>query len=145
MKRLAFLFLLTRCFTTCASEQAVIMEPFHVRPSDLSFYIGYVIKTDAVTEVRVVDVARGSAAERVGIREGDLLISINGIPLVGKKRRSLLGRDGRIVAIGQLKFEGHRGLFRKPWSITVEALSLRDKDEPIPTPQPASPSRGGSP
>ena len=110
------------------------MEPFRVQPSDIYFTINYVVATDAVTEVRVTGVARGSTAEKIGIRKGDRLATINGVDVAGKRRRNLLGSDGRIRAVGKLTFEGTRGLFGQRWSVTVESSSLREKNEPNKSP-----------
>ena len=121
-------------------SEPVIMEPFRVRPTDLYFNIRFIVETDAVTEIRVAGVAPGSNAEKIGIRKGDLLTSIIGINVVGKRRRSLVGKDDRIRALGKLTFEGRRGLFGKRWSVTVESQALRDPNEAGGAASPASPS-----
>jgi hypothetical protein len=135
-RRCAVLFMAI-CALAVATEPPVAMAPFRVRPGDLLFKIGYTIETDAVTEIRVSDVVRGSPAEKVGIRKGDQLTSIRGVPVVGRTRRSLLGRDGRIAAYGLLTFEGRRGLFRKHWSLTVESASLLESKDPNKAPETA--------
>ena len=119
-----------------AGEGPLVMSPFRVRPSDLLFKISYVVETDAITEIRVTQVIPGSAAERVGIRKGDRLVSVRGTPVIGKARRSLLGKDGRISALGLLTFEGSRGLFRRHWSLTVESSLLRESERPNKAPEP---------
>jgi S1-C subfamily serine protease len=93
----------------------------------LVFKIAYTVKTDAVTEVRVTGVVVGSAAEKIGIRKGDRLTEINGIPVEGRRRSSMIGKDGRLAAVGKLTFEGKRGLFGKDWTVTVDSGALRPK------------------
>lgn len=101
------------------------MAPFRVRPSDLVFNVDYLVKTDAITEVRVAAVLAGSAAEKIGIRKGDRLTALNGVPLEGKLRRAFADDNGRMKVAGRLTFEGTRGFFRKAWSVTVESASLQ--------------------
>ena len=123
------------CLATRASEPVVAMAPFNVRPSDLLFAINYTLATDAIVEVRVTDVVRGSAAEKIGIRKGDRLMAINGKALIGKRRRAVLGADGRIAALGRLTFEGERGLFRRPWSVTVESSVFVPPEKSLKVPE----------
>ncbi len=122
-------FILTALIATAAfaADEPVQMRAIQIRPSDIYFKVGYVSAMDEVMEVRVTSVVRGSPAEKVGIREGDFLVSIKGAPVVGMKRSTLYGRDGGISISGEITFKGQRGFFRKPWSITVEATSLRDE------------------
>lgn len=124
------LFLWMVCAISWAEDAPVVMAPFRVKPSDLLFSIGYLEKTDAIMEVRVTHVVAGSAAEKAGIQKGDLLVSMRGQQLEGKLRSALVGPTGRIRVSGQLVFEGKRGLFRKPWSLTVDAgVLVERKDE----------------
>lgn len=118
------MFLWMACAVAWASEAPVVMAPFRVKPSDLFFSIGYLEKTDAIMEVRVTHVVPGSAAEKAGIQKGDLLVAMRGQQLEGKLRSALVGPTGLVRVSGQLVFEGKRGLFRKPWSLTVDAGTL---------------------
>jgi len=117
-----------------AADEPVRMSAIRVSPSDLYFKVGYLAATDEVMEIRVTAVARGSAAEKAGIREGDLLSAIRGVPVVGMKRGSLYTSDGRISVSGKVTFTGQLGIFRRPWSIIVEATSLREKPNKAPEP-----------
>lgn len=124
------IFLWMACAAAWAGEAPVVMAPFHVKPSDLLFSIGYIKATDAIMEVRVTHVVPGSAAEKAGIQKGDLLVAMRGQQLEGKLRSALVGPTGRIRVSGQLVFEGKRGLFRKAWSITVDAgVLVKQRDE----------------
>lgn len=136
------IFLWIACAVAWAAEEPVVMAPFRVKPSDLLFSIGYIEKTDAIMEVRVTHVVPGSASEKAGIQKGDLLVAMRGQELEGKRRSALVGPTGRIRVSGQLVFKGKRGLFRKPWSLTVEAEALWDrKDEK----KERAPAPGGGP
>lgn len=114
------------------------MAPFRVKPSDLRFSVGYIKATDAIMEVRVTGVVPGSAAEKAGIQKGDLLVAMRGQQLEGKLRSALVGSNGVIRVSGQLVFQGKRGLFRKPWTLTVDAGELLNQKpyqtKPDPTP-----------
>ncbi|MES2695758.1 MAG: PDZ domain-containing protein [Verrucomicrobiota bacterium] len=119
------IFLWVACALAWAGEEPTMMAPFRVKPSDLLFDIRYLERSDAITEVRVKHVVPGSTAEKAGIQKGDLLVAIRGQQLEGKRRSAIIGPDGRFKASGALTFERKGGLFRKPWSLTVEAEALR--------------------
>lgn len=131
------IFLWIACAVAWAAEEPVVMAPFRVKPSDLLFSIGYIAKTDAIMEVRVTHVVPGSAAEKAGIQKGDLLVAMRGQKLEGKRRSALVGPTGLIRVSGQLVFQGKRGLFRKPWSLTVDAGELRNQKTTEKKPEPA--------
>jgi len=122
------------------ADEPIKLEPLRVRPSDLYFKVGFHSETDEVTEIRVSEVAPGSAAEKIGIRAGDLLTAIRGEPVVGKKRSQVIAPNGRIKVGGLLTFVGHRGILRRKWSVTVEATSLRETQTPNKALEPTRPA-----
>lgn len=111
-----------------SADTPIMMEKFQVRPSDLVFSVHYTILTDAITELRVLEVVRGSTAEKLGIRKGDRLTAINGVAVAGRRRRALVSADGRLSIAGALTFEGKRGLLQREWTLTVATGTLRARE-----------------
>lgn len=117
------------------SDAPIVMSPYRVSPTDIVLRIDYLLPTDVVTAIQVTEVARDSAAEKIGIRVGDRIFSINGVPATGTLRRRIVGADGKLVPDATVIFVGKRGVFGRQWSVTVQFGSA----EPL-TPQPKGPS-----
>lgn len=118
MRSILFLAFLVLSAIAPAADAPVQMAPVRVKPSDFYVDIEYAKDTQAVVEIRVNAVAPGSGAEKRGIRKGDRIVAIDGVPVTTLKREVVI-RDGRVLAREELSFEGARGFLRKKWSLTV--------------------------
>lgn len=118
-----------------AAERTVRLAPFKAKLSDIYFLLSYDPVSRRVTEVKVTGVLPGSAAEKLGISEGDRLNSINGLPVVGRIPSDIWDSDNEtIILSGPVTFIGRRGtgFFRQPWTLTVDGALLKNKKEPNP-------------
>lgn len=104
-----------------AAEGPLQMEPFRVSASDFYLQVEYAIETQRVVAIRVSNVTPRSGAERRGIRKGDRIVAIDGVPVVTLLRSQVL-HEGRILVREELTLEGSRGLLRKKWSTTVHVV-----------------------
>ena len=119
MKRHVFMLFVMAAWRVFAADEPIQMRPVRAATSDLSFSIEWDMDTEAISEIRVDRVTRGSEVERVGVRLGDRLVSIDGVPVVTSKRGAIISRLGGMTGKERLTFSGHRGLFRKKWTITL--------------------------
>lgn len=143
----AFLLLPFLALAAFAAEDAVELKAVRAALSYLYFDVVLEPDTDKIAEIRVAWVAPGSTAEKAGLRAGDRLIAIDGVPVVGAKRSDVSTPAGRILVRGkEVTFTGQRGLFRTKWSLTatidLHGKMERKEDKPAPPravdPPPAS-------
>jgi membrane-associated protease RseP (regulator of RpoE activity) len=137
------------CLAAFASEEPVVMSVVRASVSNIYFTIEYVGDTDKVAEMNVTWVAPRSAAEKTGLRKGDRLIAINGIPIRGMKRRDVLNGSGGIAVRGkEVTFAGRRGFLREIWLITASIdaqgnmMSNESNQMPNPLIPPVTPAAG---
>jgi C-terminal processing protease CtpA/Prc len=126
----AFLLFHAICALAFGSDAPIQMEPFRVSASDFYVDIQYIAATQAIVELRVNSVTPGSGAEKRGLRPGDRIVAIDGVPVANLHRNDVL-QNQRMVARNELSFEGNRGFLRKKWSLTVK---LRTPAEKLRTP-----------
>ena len=119
-----------------AAAEPVVMKDFRVTPSSLALNVRSAETTGLVEELVVTDVRAGSPAEKLGIQKGDIVTAIDGKPVVGRQRSELF-RDQAVMMKGAVTFVGHRGLFRRAWTLTVMANQLR-KNPGAPSTEPAA-------
>jgi hypothetical protein len=159
MRFVYFILVQIACASAYCAQDAVQMPAMRISASDFYFDIEFDTETDELIRLRVTDVKPGSTAEKFGLRKGDCLAAINGVPVAGRKRGSLVDENRAVEIFGTVTFTGRRGLFRKEWKITVDVNSLAKKTMPNKAPEPttgtvtprapsstsrASPGRGSS-
>jgi hypothetical protein len=121
------------------ADAVVEMAPYRAVPYDVYLSARYDTTTETIAEIRVTEVKVGSSAEKLGVRRGDTLTTIDGVPVAGRKRSELVTQNKTIALRGQVTFTGHRGLFKKHWSVTIDSAQLRAK-KPNTQAEPASTS-----
>jgi C-terminal processing protease CtpA/Prc len=130
MKLRWFFLFQAACLATFADEAAVELKAVSAYVSYIYMHVECVADSDEIREISVTWVAPGSTAEKSGLRQGDRLISINGVPVVGKKRSEVMNKSGHVAVRGtDVTFVGQRGFFRKNWSLTA-SIDAQGKMEP---------------
>jgi membrane-associated protease RseP (regulator of RpoE activity) len=119
--RLLRLFLIQAAWlATCAADDVVTLKAVHAPASYIYMRVECVADTDRIGEIRVMWVAPGSTAEKAGLRAGDRLIAINGIPVAGRKRSEVMNASGAVAVRGTIvRFAGRHGFFHPNWILTA--------------------------
>ncbi|MCX6952389.1 MAG: PDZ domain-containing protein [Verrucomicrobia bacterium] len=115
------------------------MDPLRARVSNIAFRCTCVGATDKIAEISVTGVAPDSGAEKAGLRAGDQLVAIDGVPVAGKARSDVVTQAGFVAVRGhEVTFTGHRGLLRRKWSLTatIDAHGKLEPKPPAPKPEP---------
>ncbi len=108
------------CLVAFAAEKVVELEAVRASVSYIYFHLECATDPNTISEIRVAWVAPGSGAEKSGLREGDQLIAIGGVPVVGRKRSEIANKSGGVMVRGkEVTFTGRRGLLRKKWVLTA--------------------------
>jgi hypothetical protein len=140
------------CLATFAAEDVVELKEVHASLSYIYLYVGCVANTDRIALIRVTWIAPGSTAEKAGLRVGDRLTTINGVPVVGRERYEVMTKTGSVAVRGtEVTFAGRRGLFRTNWSL-IATIDAKGTMEPVPNKEapsqprePTDPKARGSP
>jgi membrane-associated protease RseP (regulator of RpoE activity) len=127
-----FLIMCALASVALAADDVQRMKPYQVSGRFVELYVTWEEDSGRIEEARVIWVAPGSREAQLGLRRGDVLVAINGAPIAGRPVKILSD-----FAKADLTFEGRRGLFRKKWSLTLNAHPLKD-NEPNKTPEPTS-------
>jgi hypothetical protein len=135
MRFVGFLSFITVIGAAFGADDVVEMPPFRDSVSlyNVYFSIRWERDTDTVAEIRIKEIKPGSQAEKLGLKAGDFLTAINGEPVVGRKRADIVNQNHEVMLRHTVTFSGHRGFFRKDWSITIDSALLRKKEPTAPS------------
>lgn len=134
---------LSLCPSAIAAEPVVTMSAVRVSPSDVSIRV-HLGEGETIDEILVTAIRPTSSADQLGIRAGDHLLADSDGPVAGRKLNTIQGPEGFRFK-GQVTFEGHRGLLRKKWSITVQMESLVKKKKTNQAPAATATTPSGAP
>ena len=101
------------------AQPPVQMKEFRVSTWDFHVVPDIDVAKNEVIAVKVSDVRPNSYAARDGLRIGDRLIAVAGIPFVPMKPSSFPGLRDKMITAGEVTFSGPRGLFRRQTEITI--------------------------
>ncbi|HWA08602.1 MAG TPA: hypothetical protein VG838_03960 [Opitutaceae bacterium] len=130
MRHVARMILLALFASAALAEDVVEMAPVHAQPSQFVFQLHYNPKSNDISEVLILEIRPGSNAEKLGLKPGDFLTVLDGVPVAGRKRSDLVWENGRVRLQGQLTFVRRRTFFRKEWILTLDASELGPMYDP---------------
>jgi len=108
------------------------MAPYRVQDFGFEMRSSVDRKTGEIRELKVANVVPGSSAAKAGLRDGDVLLSVDGTAVVGTKYTELPALFYRSVPSGQpvqYTFVVERGLLRKRATIAFEIKPKERKPE----------------